>query len=313
MTFSDNGDGTATLSGTPATGTGGTYSITITATNGVSPDATQSFTLTVDQAPAITSAASKTFIEGSAGTFTVTSTGFPTPALSEVGTLPSGVSFVDNGDGTATLSGTPAVGSNGIYSFSIKANNGVSPNASQSFTLTVDAAPVFTSASSTTFAKGSAGSFTPTASGRPTPTITEFGNLPGGVTFSSGVLSGTPTAAGSFPILFTANNGVGGQVTQNFTLTVNGALTFKTTKLPAGTKKVAYSYTLQATGGIAPYKWSIKASTPLPTGLTLNASTGVISGKPTKSGTFSLTITVKDSSHPTNKTVTKKLKLVIAT
>ena len=51
VTFSDNGDGTATLAGTPAAGTGGSYPITITATNGVSPDATQSFTLTVDEAP----------------------------------------------------------------------------------------------------------------------------------------------------------------------------------------------------------------------------------------------------------------------
>ena len=51
VTFVDNGDGTATLAGTPAGGTGGTYTLTITATNGVTPDATQSFTLTVDQAP----------------------------------------------------------------------------------------------------------------------------------------------------------------------------------------------------------------------------------------------------------------------
>ena len=56
VTFVDNGDGTATLAGTPAAGTGGTYALTITAANGVLPDATQSFTLTVDQAPAITSA-----------------------------------------------------------------------------------------------------------------------------------------------------------------------------------------------------------------------------------------------------------------
>ena len=51
MTFTDNGNGTATLAGTPAAGTGGTYPITITATNGVSPNATQTFTLTVNQAP----------------------------------------------------------------------------------------------------------------------------------------------------------------------------------------------------------------------------------------------------------------------
>ena len=55
MTFVDNGDGTATLAGTPAAGTGGTYPLTITAANSVLPDATQSFTLTIAQAPAITS------------------------------------------------------------------------------------------------------------------------------------------------------------------------------------------------------------------------------------------------------------------
>ena len=115
MTFIDNGDGTATLSGTPAAGSGGVYPITITASNGISPDATQSFTLTVDQAAAITSGASTTFTTGTAGTFTVTSTGFPTAALSETGALPSGVTFTDNGDGTATLSGTPAAGTGGTY------------------------------------------------------------------------------------------------------------------------------------------------------------------------------------------------------
>ena len=52
MTFTDNGNGTATLAGTPAAGTGGTYPFTITAANGVLPDATQSFTLTVNGAGA---------------------------------------------------------------------------------------------------------------------------------------------------------------------------------------------------------------------------------------------------------------------
>ena len=77
MTFTDNGDGTATLAGTPAASTAGRYPITITATNGVSPDATQSFTLTVNAAPAITSDSTTAFTEGDAGSFTVVSNGAP--------------------------------------------------------------------------------------------------------------------------------------------------------------------------------------------------------------------------------------------
>jgi hypothetical protein len=88
-------------------------------------------------APAITSANSTTFTVGTARSFTVTTTGSPTPALSESGTLPSGVTFTNNGNGTATLGGTPAAGTGGTYSLTITASNGVSPNATQSFTLVV--------------------------------------------------------------------------------------------------------------------------------------------------------------------------------
>ena len=143
MTLTDNGDGTATLSGTPAAGTGGAYPITITATNGVSPDATQAFTLTVDQAPTITSSPSTTFTVGSAGTFSVTTIGYPAAGLRD-GPCPSGVTFTDNGDGTATLSGTPAAGTGGAYPITITATNGVGPDATQAFTLTVDQAPTIT-------------------------------------------------------------------------------------------------------------------------------------------------------------------------
>jgi hypothetical protein len=80
-----------------------------------------------------------------------------------------------------------------------------------------------------------------------------------------------------------------------------------TSSLPSGTGGSAYSQTLQASGGTTPYTWSITSGS-LPTGLSLNSSTGVISGIPTTGGTFSFTIQLKDAS---NQTATKSLSITI--
>jgi alpha-tubulin suppressor-like RCC1 family protein len=174
-------------------------------------------------APTITSTASATFTADTSSSFTITTTGNPTPAITESGSLPSGVTFTDNGDGTATIAGTPAAG--GAFPISITASNGFSPDATQSFTLTVNQAPAISSTSSATFVAGTAGSFTVAATGYPAPTLTETGALPGGVTFNAatGLLSGTPSAGtgGAYTITFTASNGVSPNATQSFTLTVN--------------------------------------------------------------------------------------------
>jgi hypothetical protein len=95
----------------------------------------------VEHAPAITSADTATFVIGTAGSFTVTTAGNPAPAISETGTLPSGVTFTDNGNGTATLTGTAAAGTGGSYPLTLTANNGVAPNATEAFTLVVPTPP----------------------------------------------------------------------------------------------------------------------------------------------------------------------------
>src|SRR4029077_10003868 len=102
------------------------------------PQVQQSFT--VNQAPQITSANATSFTSTVAGSFTVTTTGFPTGAsmvISESGSLPSGVTFVNNNNGTATLAGTPAAFTQGTYVITITADNGIPPAANQTFTLTV--------------------------------------------------------------------------------------------------------------------------------------------------------------------------------
>ena len=142
--FVDNGDGTASLSGRPGNGLGqtGDYVLPLTAWNGVGSPATQNFTLTITRPPAITSVNNATFVVGTPNTFTVaTRNSVPKSTLSYTGTLPAGVSFVPNNNGTATLSGMPAAGSEGIYPITITAVNGTLPNATQNFKLTVQDTP----------------------------------------------------------------------------------------------------------------------------------------------------------------------------
>jgi hypothetical protein len=229
VTFVDNGDGTGTLSGTPAVGTGGAYALTFEATSISGSSGVQNFTLNVSEAPVITSANATTFTVAQAGTFTVTTTGFPTATIGHGGTLPAGVNFISNGDGTGTLSGTPAAGTGGTYPLSFEATNTVGSSGIQTFTLTVHDLPAITSASSTTFTVGAAGSFMVTTTGFPVPSIARGGvALPSGVSFvdqgnGTGTLAGTPAAAtgGTYAITFTATNSTGSTPPQNFTLTVS--------------------------------------------------------------------------------------------
>jgi VCBS repeat-containing protein len=284
VTFTDNGDGTATLAGTPGAGSGGSYALTFTADNGGATRPTQSFTLTVNEAPAITSAAATNFTINAAGTFAVTTSGFPRPAITRTGAaLPAGVIWVDNGDGTGTLSGTPDASVAGTYAITFTADNGVSPAATQSFTLTISGAPTITSAAAATFTVGSAGSFTVTTVATPTATISQTGTLPGNVAFTpnpdgTGTLSGTPLAGtgGTYPLTFTATNSEG-TATQSFTLTVHEAPAITSPSATTFTVGSAGSFTVVMTGVPAPTV-SVTAGT-LPSGVTLSPA-GVLSGTP---------------------------------
>jgi len=197
VTFVDNGNGTATFSGTSAVPSG-SYPFTLTATNAAG-SGTQSFVLNITQAPTITSAAAAALQIGIAGTFTVTTSGTPAPSLTESGTLPSGVIFTDNGDGTATLSGTPAAGTVGSYSLNVSATNSQG-SVSQTFTLYILSASL---AASGTISSGASVSTSTTVSAGPTYLILAFdhdsGNTGNTLTASSSGFSTAPvlTAVGS--------------------------------------------------------------------------------------------------------------------
>jgi hypothetical protein len=288
--------GTGTLSGTPAPGTGGTYALTFTATNVRGSSPTQNFTLTVRQAPAITSANTATFTRNVNGSFNITTTGFPTPALSLTGTLPTGLTFTDNGNGTATINGTPTVGGS-FPGFTVTASNGVGANANQALTIVVNDVPVITSANSTGFAAGVAANFTVTTTGFPTPSLSETGALPAGITFTNNgngtaTLGGTAIegSGGVYTITINATNVVG-TTPQTFTITVCNTIVVTNPVTTTGTVGAPFSQNFTQLGAVGSATFTT-AST-LPAGLTLSTA-GVLSGTPTQLGTFPIVVTVTD-------------------
>jgi len=286
VSLTDNGDGTATLSGT-ATGTAGAYTLTFTASNGVGTNASQTFTLNITEAPDFTSSDNTTFTVGTAGTFTIQTSGFPAAAISTADSLPSGVTLTDNGDGTATLGGTPATGYGGEYTLTLEAANGVSPDASQTFTLTVNEALAITSANNTTFSTAGSGSFTVTTSGYPLPAISiTAGSLPSGVSLTdnsdgTATISGTPTGAlGDYVVTLSASNGVSTNATQIFTLTVTESPAFTSADNTTFEETAVGSFTITTSGSPVP---SITTSSTLPSGVTLTDNsdgTATLGGTP---------------------------------
>jgi Putative Ig domain/Galactose oxidase, central domain len=262
-----------------------------------------------DVAPSISSAAKTVFEAGQPGSFTVTATGTPAPTFS----LSGAPSWLEINPTTGDLSGTPPVGTEGKISFTVLASNGVGSAVSQAFTLQVDAPPVITSAASVTFAVGDAGSFTFKATGYPTPTFTEAGALPGGVSFSkTGLLSGTPEAgtSGVYPLTVMAKNNVVPSAEQDFTLTV--------TAPPAITSKATYTFYTEETGTFVVVATgtptpAITESGTLPKGVTFTDEgdgEGILTGVPAfnSAGTYPITFTASNA----NGSTTQQFVLTVA-
>jgi hypothetical protein len=124
------------------------------------------------------------------------------------------------------------------------------------------------------------------------------------------VISGTPTVTSTATHTFTLTDATSLTIEKALQLSVRAIpLSITTTSLPQGTANQSYSVTLAATGGTGAYTWGATAA--LPAGLSLNSSTGEISGIPTGTSNLNHTFTVTDRTPPTPQRATKTLRLII--
>ncbi|NBF09677.1 putative Ig domain-containing protein [Pseudomonas sp. Fl4BN1] len=307
--------GSATASGTsitytPTVGFAGTDSFTYTATNasGTSSPATVSITVTAPSI-SVTPGSLSGGTLGNAYSATISASGGTAPYSYAVsaGALPTGLTLSPTG----SLSGTPtAIGS---FAFTLRATDANNFTGTQAYNLTISGVPPIASAVSTTVAANSgANPITLNLSGGAATSVAVASAASHGSATASGTsISYTPTAgfSGSDSFTYTATNisGTSGPATVSITVSAP-SLAVTPASLGAGTAGSAYSATLSVSGGTAPYSYSISSGS-LPAGLSLNTTSGLISGTPTTSGTSNLTITATDTNGATG---TKAYSITIA-
>ncbi|MDX2044585.1 MAG: putative Ig domain-containing protein [Acidobacteriota bacterium] len=281
----------ATLSGTPTQT--GSFPITVTATDANGCTGNRNYTLMVNcQTITVNPATIPTGTAGTSYSQTFTQTGgVGAVNFNLTGSLPTGLSFAG-----ATLSGTPT--QTGSFPITVTATDANGCTGSRNYTLTINCQtysvlPVTISTGTANVAYSQSFSHT---GGIGSVTFSQSGKLPTGISFSGGTLSGTPTQTGSFPISITATDSNGCTATRNYNLVVNcQAISINPTTIPAGTANVAYSQTFSQVGGIGSVTFTLQGA--LPNGM--NFVGGTLSGTPTQSGSFPITVTATDSNNCT--------------
>ena len=280
--WSPSGGSAATASGLTA----GTYEVTVTD----SALSTGKQSITITEPPALTATSSYTNVSwfgGSNGSAAVTVVG---------GTGSYTYSWYPTGGTNATAAGLSA----GIYRVTVTDANACT--ITRNFILTQPSAIALTPADGTVLSatQGTAFNQSFSASGGIGPfTYAQTGNLPTGVTFNQGTLSGTPTQSGSFSFSVTVTDAYAVTRTQSYTLVVSPAASQPPSlpggALPAATVGASYSQQITVSGGQGPYTYFVTAGS-LPAGLTL-APSGLVHGTPTVAVSLPFTVTVIDANH----------------
>jgi hypothetical protein len=279
------------LTGTPPSA--GSYPFSVYVMDQGSSSILKTYTLNVGPTVAFITATLPNATAGQPYSATFVASGGQTPYTFSVvsGTLPAGLVLNPSG----MLSGTPT--SPSYATFTVQVTDALSSHASRSFTL--DVQPPAMNFTPATLPSGTSGtpysaSFTPTGAGSSYSfSILDASPPPGLSLASNGVLSGTPTSAGTFN--FTVRLSAGSSnVDKQVTVTILApTISISTSTLPDAMQGQAYQASLTASGGTPPYSFSV-AEGNLPPGVSLGSG-GVFSGAPSVSGSYSFAVAVTGS------------------
>jgi hypothetical protein len=279
---------------------------TVTATSVADPTKSSTASLTITPSPvSITTSSLSNATAGTGYSNTLIATGGTTPYTWAItsGSLPTGIILQSAG----LLSGTTS--QNGQFNITVQVSDSSSPKqtSSKSFTLTVIAAvSVTVNPSTITLVSGASTQFT--------ATVANTSNLNVTWSASAGTISSTgfyqaPTVSGNTTATITATSAADPTKSAIASATIAPPpLSVTTTAVSSATAGTAYSTPLTATGGTAPYTWTLTSGT-LPTGITLQ-STGSLSGTTSQAGQFTFTAQVSDSSSP-KLTASQSLTLTV--
>ncbi|MGA2304552.1 MAG: fibronectin type III domain-containing protein [Acidimicrobiales bacterium] len=288
---------TGAITGTPSAI--GTYPFTLVATDALGGTSTQTESVGVVAGPSITSSA---FGDGEVGvaysaTPSVSGTTGPYTWSVTNGSLPTGLTI---NPATGAITGTPSA--IGTYPFTLVATDALSGTSTQSETVDIAAAPTVGVSAVQGGEVNVAYDAAPTVSGGTGPYTwsVSIGSLPTGLALdpTTGAITGTPSAAGPATFTVTATDNEEQSASQGVTLLIAADPSIATASLPDGQVGAPYNQSVAGADGTGPYAWSVSIGS-LPTGLTLDPTTGAITGTPSAVGPATFTVTLTDADGQT--------------